>query len=230
MARIAAERAVEMLKDVDKSVAPLFADAAKEWLAACDSPEEALALAFAKITGHTELKARSLLTAHEGFTTLLYRQGANEIRPGYVYNFLRRRLNDDAVVEEVRRVTLTEDGCAAVFDVPSQHAELIVAKCGAAPAEDDARAEGVALISTLPALKQREDGGGGGFGGGGDGGGYGGGNGGRGGGGGYGRGGGGGGYGGRGGGGGGGRFSPGGRGGGRGFGGRGGGRGGRGRG
>ncbi len=48
--------------------------AAKEWLSECGSPEEALALALAKITGHTELKARSLLTAHDGFTTLLYRQ------------------------------------------------------------------------------------------------------------------------------------------------------------
>lgn len=48
--------------------------AAKEWLEECDSAEEALAKALAKITGHTELKARSLLTAHEGFTTLMYRQ------------------------------------------------------------------------------------------------------------------------------------------------------------
>jgi hypothetical protein len=52
----------------------LRSDAAKEWLAQCSGPEEAVALALAKITGHTELKARSLLTAQDGFTTLLYRQ------------------------------------------------------------------------------------------------------------------------------------------------------------
>jgi hypothetical protein len=49
-------------------------DAAREWLSQCSGPEEALAIALAKITGHTALNARSLLTAHEGFTTLQYRQ------------------------------------------------------------------------------------------------------------------------------------------------------------
>jgi ATP-dependent RNA helicase DDX21 len=36
-------------------------------------PEQALALALAKITGNTGMKARSLLTAHDGFTTLLFK-------------------------------------------------------------------------------------------------------------------------------------------------------------
>ena len=55
---------------------PARSEAAQEWLAECSSPEEALALALAKITGHTDVKARSLLTAHEGFTTLEYRQAS----------------------------------------------------------------------------------------------------------------------------------------------------------
>ncbi|GBF99463.1 DEAD-box ATP-dependent RNA helicase [Raphidocelis subcapitata] len=206
MATIAADRALEMLRDVEKSVVPLFSAAAREWLAECATPEEALALAFAKITGHTAMRARSLLTAHEGVTTLLYRQGSREIRPGYVYNFLRRHL-DEQTVEEVRRVTLTEDEKGAVFDVPSQHVEALIEKCGVEAAEEAPEAEGVRVLTTLPALKERE-GGGSDFGGWGDGGG-GGGGGGR-------------GWGGRGGGGGGGRF--GGGGGGRGGGARGGGR------
>lgn len=51
MASIAAERVIETLRDVDKGVVPWFRDAAKTWLAEVGNPEEALALALAKITG-----------------------------------------------------------------------------------------------------------------------------------------------------------------------------------
>lgn len=70
MASIAAERVIETLRDVDKGVVPWFRDAAKTWLSEVGDPEEALAMALAKITGNTEMKARSLLTAHDGYTTL----------------------------------------------------------------------------------------------------------------------------------------------------------------
>lgn len=51
MASIAAERVIETLRDVDKGVVPWFKDAAKTWLDEVGNPEEALALALAKITG-----------------------------------------------------------------------------------------------------------------------------------------------------------------------------------
>jgi ATP-dependent RNA helicase DDX21 len=51
MATIAAERVIEALRDVDKGVVPWFKDAAKTWLSEVGDPEEALALALAKITG-----------------------------------------------------------------------------------------------------------------------------------------------------------------------------------
>jgi hypothetical protein len=60
-------------------------------------------------------------------------------------------------------VTLTEDERAAVFDIPSQHAEKFLEKCSAPPAEEDDAAEGVSLITTLPALKARENEGAGNF-------------------------------------------------------------------
>lgn len=73
MASIAADRALEMLRDVDKDVVSWFRSTAQAWLAEVGDPEEALALALAKITGTTGMKARSLLTAHEDVTTLLFK-------------------------------------------------------------------------------------------------------------------------------------------------------------
>jgi ATP-dependent RNA helicase DDX21 len=51
MATIAAGRAIEVLQDIDRDVVPWFRDAAKTLLAQVPDPEEALALALAKITG-----------------------------------------------------------------------------------------------------------------------------------------------------------------------------------
>lgn len=73
MASIAADRALEMLRDVDKDVVSWFKTTAQAWLAEVGDPEEALALALAKITGTTGMKARSLLTAHEDVTTLMFK-------------------------------------------------------------------------------------------------------------------------------------------------------------
>ena len=50
------------------------------------------------------VQARSLLTAHEDFTTLQFCSGGAALdRPGFVFGFLRRRGLPDADVEEVRR-------------------------------------------------------------------------------------------------------------------------------
>ena len=56
----AGERAVEALMAVDRSVVPWFRGAAQQLLAAVDSPEEALAMALAKVTGHSVLQARRI--------------------------------------------------------------------------------------------------------------------------------------------------------------------------
>jgi hypothetical protein len=48
-------------------------------------------------------------------------------RPGYVFGFLRRRL-DDATVDQVCRMRLTKDQQGAVFDVPAALADDFVAQ------------------------------------------------------------------------------------------------------
>jgi ATP-dependent RNA helicase DDX21 len=66
------------------------------------------------------VQARSLLTAHEDFTTLQFHAGVPIDRPGFVFSHLKRHLAD-ALVEEVKRMCLTADGASAIFDVPSEH-------------------------------------------------------------------------------------------------------------
>jgi ATP-dependent RNA helicase DDX21 len=68
-------------------------------------------------------QARSLLTAHEDFTTLQFHAGQDIQRPGFVFTSLKRHLPDE-MVEEVKRMCLTADGKSAIFDVPSQHVQV----------------------------------------------------------------------------------------------------------
>ena len=69
------------------------------------------------------LQARSLLTSHEDFTTLMFHNSQEILKPGFVWAHLKRHL-PEAVVEEVQRLTLTKDDMAAVFDVPSKRARV----------------------------------------------------------------------------------------------------------
>lgn len=48
------------------------------------SAEDALAMALAKLTGHVEMRPRSLLTAHEDFTTLQFVSPYTVEKPGQV--------------------------------------------------------------------------------------------------------------------------------------------------
>lgn len=48
------------------------------------SAEDALAMALAKITGHVEMRPRSLLTAHEDYTTLQFVSPWPVEKPGQV--------------------------------------------------------------------------------------------------------------------------------------------------
>jgi GUCT (NUC152) domain len=60
------------VQDVSEDVVPWFMDAARGLLQGGlpGGPEAVVARALAKIAGHTQLRSRSLLTAHEDFTTL----------------------------------------------------------------------------------------------------------------------------------------------------------------
>ena len=69
------------------------------------------------------VQARSLLTAHEDYTTLQFHAGQEIQRPGFVFTSLRRHLSDE-VVEQIKGITLTTDGKSAIFDVPSGIAQV----------------------------------------------------------------------------------------------------------
>jgi ATP-dependent RNA helicase DDX21 len=69
------------------------------------------------------LQARSLLTAHEDFTTLQFHAGTEIQRPGFVFSALKQRL-PEAKVEEIKRICLTVDQKSAIFDVPSQYVKV----------------------------------------------------------------------------------------------------------
>lgn len=59
------ERASESLAEVDKSVVPLFRAAAAQLLQQVGDPEEALAMALAKVTGFSKIRVRTqYLTCH----------------------------------------------------------------------------------------------------------------------------------------------------------------------
>ena len=73
------------------------------------------------------LQARSLLTAHEEFTTLMFTSPTEILRPGLVFTFLKKYIPSEATVEEVKRMSLTADGKSAVFDVPSKLAQVCCA-------------------------------------------------------------------------------------------------------
>jgi len=104
-------------------VVPWFMDAARELLATVPGgAEAALARALAKITGHTKLRSRSLLTAHEDFTTLQF-VGEQQIdRPGFVFGLLRRRGVPENTVEEVRQASPSCCGCLYACAGQSQRA------------------------------------------------------------------------------------------------------------
>ena len=70
------------------------------------------------------LQARSLLTAHEGFTSLLFTHGTAIQRPGFVFATLKSRGIPEETVEQVKRMTMAADEHVAVFDVPSDNVQV----------------------------------------------------------------------------------------------------------
>ena len=150
VAEIAAERAIESLSDVSELAITHFRAAALKYLEKAKSPEDALAAALAKITGHNDMKQRSLLTAHDDYLTLQFENHFAFDKAGFVFGFLRRRIGDEDKVNEIKRMSLTQDGMGAVFDVPSHLKDEFLEKCGGE--------EGTARLvepTALPQLKER---------------------------------------------------------------------------
>lgn len=53
------DRAAEAVREVEEGVVPWFREAAKQLLEEYSNPEEAMARALAKVTGHTKLQVKS---------------------------------------------------------------------------------------------------------------------------------------------------------------------------
>ena len=105
------------------------------WPAAWALPEDRATAADSRArvrAGQANIKRRSLLSGHEGFTTFSFQADWAMERPGYVFGYLRRRF-DEATVNQVGRMRLTNDQKGAVFDLPSELVDDFVAKCVAAP-------------------------------------------------------------------------------------------------
>ena len=73
------------------------------------------------------LQARSLLTAHEGFTSLLFTATAPILRPGFIFATLKQQGIPEDTVEQAKRMSLTADNHSAIFDVPSDCVEVDLA-------------------------------------------------------------------------------------------------------
>jgi len=110
---------VKKLNTVHDDVVPYFMDAAKQLLATRDA-ERTLATALALISGHCEPPAaRSLTSATEGYTTVLF-TSQREIRSlSYVWINIKSAF-DEKFGESVKGMQLSVDSYSAVFDIPTE--------------------------------------------------------------------------------------------------------------
>eukprot|EP00755_Sulcionema_specki_P031239 Sspe_Gene.2069::Locus_687_Transcript_1_1_Confidence_1.000_Length_1815::g.2069::m.2069/K16911/DDX21; ATP-dependent RNA helicase DDX21 len=120
-----------------------------------DDAQGALAAMIALASGHTEkLKPRSLLSNEEGYVTMLFTSRKPITALGYVWGALRGVLPAEACSDQnarnVRYMQVTEDGYGAVFDVK----ESLMPYLKEAIEEQD----WLSVATSLPALKQRENG------------------------------------------------------------------------
>ncbi|GJP46463.1 hypothetical protein CLOM_g5747 [Closterium sp. NIES-68] len=180
LVRVASAAVTAKVKAVGDSVVPLFEESAKDLIQSTGlSPVAALAKALACLAGHTELKVRSLLLSQNDQVTLLLRCSSPFYSPSYVLRFFEQHLTPDQT-RAINGITLTADGCGAVFDVPVKDKDLYLKAAVAAASSGHSNIQ-VEEAKSLPELKQapmtgnspggpRRWGGGGGGGGGGSGG------------------------------------------------------------
>ncbi|OAE30429.1 hypothetical protein AXG93_2121s1020 [Marchantia polymorpha subsp. ruderalis] len=148
IAKASATSSIDSIREVSDSVLPLFRVAAQELLDSSGlTAVDVIAKALAKISGHTDVKRRSLFTSTDDATTLYLQAGSTIYSPTYAFNCLRKFLSEESIAE-VRRMQLTADGKGAVFDVPPKLVDEIVsvataAEVGMAEEEEDMEVEEV---------------------------------------------------------------------------------------
>jgi ATP-dependent RNA helicase DDX21 len=169
-----AQDAADIVAKVVKNVIPMFKPIAESMVTEEFSGDkiQALAAALAQISGYgAGVRARSLMSAAEGFTTMIFRLSHEIQHAGYVRNILTRNF-PKLGYEDVKGMRMTKDMMGVVFDVVSEKVEVDDEKGTILLAGnkwtdlDNIRLE---VAKTLPELEQRMDdrrGGGGGRGGG----------------------------------------------------------------
>mmetsp|Transcript_5239 Transcript_5239/g.18616 ORF Transcript_5239/g.18616 Transcript_5239/m.18616 type:complete len:439 (+) Transcript_5239:847-2163(+) len=133
----AADEASVAVTAVDRAVLPMFREPAarlSKKFAADDSDDElpgatkALQACLAKLAGYEKKpQARSLLTNAANFSTCLFRANQPMYSMSYVWTALRRAIDDPAVVDSIKGMTITADTLGCVFDAPCEHLALFAA-------------------------------------------------------------------------------------------------------
>ncbi|KAF9368411.1 hypothetical protein BGX21_006597, partial [Mortierella sp. AD011] len=173
-----AQDAADIVSNVVKNVVPMFKPIAESMIAENfnGNATDALAAALAHISGYgAGVKPRSLMSAAEGFTTMIFRLTHEIQHPGYVRNILTRNF-PKLGYEDVKGMRMTKDMMGVVFDVTSE--KVVVDESSiiflAGNKWTDLANITREVAKTLPELEQRADDRRGGSGGGGRGGGFGG--------------------------------------------------------
>lgn len=117
------EDALQQIDTVNPDVLPLFAESAQE-LIEKHGATNAVAAALAFVSGyHQGVPSRSLLSAMEGFTTLMFQIDREIQHPGYVRSIIKREF-PELGYEDCRAWRMTSDYCGVVFDVVSSKVEV----------------------------------------------------------------------------------------------------------
>jgi ATP-dependent RNA helicase DDX21 len=116
---------MDTLKSVHKDVLPYFTDTAEGFLAFHkNDPIMALSAALAVVSGTTKpLPPRSLLSANEGFLTLLFKTQHTIRNVGYVRSLLQRN-HPDLTYQDTIGWRMTKDEMGVVVDVSAEKVEV----------------------------------------------------------------------------------------------------------
>nr|BBI55612.1 DEAD-box ATP-dependent RNA helicase 7-like protein [Cryptomeria japonica] len=151
IARASGLTAVDSIMGVADSVLPVFRQSAEELIKNSGVPAaDIIAKALAKIAGYTEVKKRSLLSSQENNVTLILKSGKVMYSATYAFTTLQRIIPEDNMAG-ISGMSLTVDGTAAVFDVPSEHVDLFLA------GQNNADGIVIEVLESLPELQVRND-------------------------------------------------------------------------
>lgn len=118
-----ANDAVKNLESVESSVLPYFHETAKE-LIASQGAIEALSAALAYMSGYAGgIKKRSIMSAAEGYTTILFKFNFPIRHVSYARSILKKHFSNLSE-DSVRSFKMTKDMQGVACDISSDHLEI----------------------------------------------------------------------------------------------------------